>query len=196
MSKIARMLLILTLIIVPLAVLNAQDDEEVLSDVAYGTFIVPAQSGTLVEATEDLFTLTLEGVPESLQWFISMDAVSAGQYLSIEFSSDWSFASQEELLVAEAVLLTENETITLMISEPDYFDGVFSYAATIISIQPFDETIDADNADIPESFESATLFIPLFPEFAGGLQAGMEAREASMRGSGMSRPCRGAFPNC
>lgn len=195
MIKLARISLIFALIIVPLAILNAQDDE-IVEDIAYGTFIMPAESGSLVEAADDLFTLTLEGVPESLQWFINVDAIGAGQYLSIEFSSDWSFASQEELLVAEAVLLTENETVTLMIFEPNYFDGVFSYAAQVISIEPFDETIEADKADLPETFDSATLFIPLFPEFATGLQVGMEAREASMRGSGMSNPCRGRFPNC
>ncbi len=192
MNKISKLIFIIMTLLVPFGVLYAQDEPEE-QEVAYGTFIISASSGSLTEASGETLTLTLEGVPDMIQWFINTDGISAGLYFSTDFNGDWGFASEDGPLVAEAILVTANETITLLISEPSFFEGVFTYAATVVSIIPADEAIDPDKAELPESFDSITLFIPLYPDLSASLIEGLDARLSSTRG-GFSQQSCSRFP--
>lgn len=181
MSKFIRLFMLTVLTVLPLSVILAQDEAE--ADTALnGTWVQSATSGNFTEAEEtDTYILTLATSSDAVQWIETSDSLRAGSYPAIEFQGDWDFAAQEMDLTVEGILTTQTETITLLLSAPVYDDGMFSYTVTVASIQPFDPEADAEKAELPMSFDEATLFIPFTEEFLQALLDGSTARLESTR---------------
>lgn len=170
MKKLTLFVIMVFLAVLPVA---AQEEDEVL-----GTYIQTATSGTF-EETDGMMYLTLQSVPESVLWTISAPAFRGGMYETMSFVGDWSFA--EEGISAAAILTTEDESLLLSLSMPEYDSeaGTITYMVTVEEVTPFDE--DAKEAVTPETFDMATLFISIDNEFFSALRDGMIQRLNSAR---------------
>lgn len=175
MKKLTLFVIMLFLAVLPL---TAQEEDEVL-----GTYIQTAEAGTFAEEDGSMY-LTLEGVPESILWTTSAPSFRGGSYETLSFAGDWSFA--EEGLTSAGILTTENESVLVTLSMPEYDSeaGTITYMVTVDEVIAFDE--DAKDPVAPEEFESATLFINIDSDFYSALRDGMLARMNSTRGTNTS----------
>lgn len=173
-----KLLLCVAILFLTTFSITAQEDEAV-----QGTYIQTAENGSFWE--EDGVTyLTLEAVPESILWTITTPTFRGGVYETLSFVGDWGFATEN--LSTDGILTTENESIKVILSQPEYDSeaGTVTYVVTVEEIVPFDE--DAKDPITPETFETATLFIYMDNDFYTALRDGMVARINSTRGSNIT----------
>lgn len=184
MNKIRIILvLLLFLFTLSLSTVMGQDSTEEGETAPAGTFVITAETGTLTAVEDDNFQLTLEDVSTYARWLITEPNVSAGQYDLFEFSNDWSFASEEETLSTPAVLSTTSESITLSLSDPVYNaeDATLTYNASVESVEAFDAESNDAKADVPETLDDITLFVPLTDAFNRAMVEGRAARAEETR---------------
>ena len=198
MPSLHRIMLFGLLVVLPLSILTAQDEDEASEANATGAYVIDASEGNFQEADQDTLTLTLIGVPDLIQYVLTSNPFAAGQYSTVEFEGDWNFASEESLLALDAILSLEEINVHVTLSDPSYLDGVLSFEAEIEMIDILDPEENDDKAELPDAFQDATLYVPLYPEVAEALIAGRAARVNSARRNvfdpGQCPPSR--FPNC
>lgn len=163
--------LALLLLIVPTAA--AQDAAE--EEITIAPSIIMAQeatSGVLVDNGDETYTLTLEGVDESLPYLMDdTEAPDGGVLESAKLLDAW--AAVEGLASQGAVLQTPEATVLVTLSAPvfDFISGSVSYTVTVEGVV---QEEGAPEVLLPEVFEEATLYIIVSEEFWAGLAEGYE----------------------
>jgi hypothetical protein len=191
--KLVKFFMVLVVLALPLAFVNAQEDEEVVEAVLWsGSYVLTAESGSFVEADEDdTFTLTLSDVSDNANWIVNLPDLASGFLSTLDLIAYWTFQPE---LTATALVTTENESIlvTLSLINDEAYDvdaETLTFLATVSSITPFDPEVDASKVELPEEFEVVTLFINMDVEFAEGIAAGAVARSEGTRNTGTSAAC-------
>jgi hypothetical protein len=141
---------------------NAQED------VYAGFFIQKAESGTMTDNGDGTYTLALQGVGNSFEWLVTSPNAGLGYVDNGEVALDW--ASVPDGLEATAILETQDATLSLTLTGPEYdsMAGSFSYNATIIVPEG-----EKDVPAVPE-FDAATLYIVADTAFVNGLATGAQ----------------------
>lgn len=183
MKKACGILTLLTILFaLSLSTVIAKDTEED-AIVPSGMYVINAESGSFEVTEDDTLQLTLESVPEFMRWLMTEPNMNAGRYGLFDFGNDWRFASEEELLETQGILATDAESITLILSDPVYNaeDETLTYNVQVDSINVYDPEVNDDKAEVPETFASATLFVPMSDDFNRALLRGRDARLESAR---------------
>lgn len=170
MRFFALLSLALLLLLIPSALAQEASEEVVIEPSIIMT--QEASSGVLVDNGDGTYTLTLEGVDESLPYLIDNgDAPDAGVLETAKVMDAW--AAVEGLSVQGAVLQTADATVLVTLSAPvfDFISGSVSYTASVDAIV---QEEGAPEVALPEVFEETTLYILVSEEFWAGLAEGYE----------------------
>lgn len=167
-------LLSLALLILIVPTLGAQDSAAEENSVIAPSIIMAqeASSGVLVDNGDDTYTLTLEGVDESLPYLMDdAEAPDGGVLESAKLLDAW--AAVEGLASEGAVLQTPEATVLVTLSAPvfDFISGSVSYTVIVEGVV---QEEGAPEVLLPEVFEESTLFIIVSEEFWAGLAEGYE----------------------
>jgi hypothetical protein len=161
-------------------VINAQD--EAAAGPVQGFFFVQATAGTLEEGEDETYLLTLEGVPDSLDWVVSTPEYFAGGYETAVVVSEWA-ANVDEPLSTTALLRLEDTTLRLIAGTPVYdpMAGTLTLQVSAVEAFPVEEDSKKKGSDIPDEFDAATLTLVLDDAFSVGLATGSEILAAEGR---------------
>lgn len=179
MKKFSVALITIFALAFSIAVVGAQDIEGTADDVTIGSFAMTDLAGSFA-ATADGMTLTLSDVAETVDYILTVPSLYANRYETVNLAGDW--AAAPDALVAEAVLLLDDLSITLTLSEPAFVNGDLTFAVEIVEFSSDDASfMKAPFA--PDMFAGGSLMIAFDAAFADGIEAGMAARLADVRAS-------------
>ena len=185
--KTLRITFVFALIFGLFAVVSAQDVETETPDLS-GNFVQFADGGSFAEVEDsEAFTLTLNGVAEDTAWQFITPELDGGRMNTNLIALYWDAA---EDLSTSALLETEEVTLELTLSEPDFNAETGEMSFTAIIDELYYTEVGADfkeEASVPAEFGESTLFIVLNQGFIDAFNEGAEM--AGVRGPNVNKNC-------
>jgi hypothetical protein len=186
MKTVVRLMLVAFLVVValPLTSVSAQDNPE-----DAGFFIQQATSGTMT-STDNGYTLQLEGVGDTTTWLTTSPDITYTPFSTGLLVLGWSSASD---LVGLAMLQIGEDVYTVNLSAPEFDEqtGAISYSATVVVPE------GVKDVTVPESFDSASLYIVADTALVNGLIAGAQSSGArAFVCQKVYNPLFGTFDDC
>lgn len=162
----------------------AQDDAETLTmpEDLVGVIVQSAAGGMFEAAEDDMYMLTLEGLaPAAAAYSMAEGEAVSGFFTNADLKDYWNFYAEqegvEEVLTGQGILEIAEYRLTLTLSMPEY-DGEANAVTYMASVDEIvwtgDPEQEPNKLEVPETFDTAVLFIDLTAEFAAGLQAGFD----------------------
>lgn len=163
MKTVIRLIVVALLVVTMLSAVVARADEEI----PVGFFIQNAVSGTMVDGGDGTYTLTLEGVGESVSWLVTAPYQGVAEFNTGQLALAWVSAS--EGFEVSGLFQIGDTTFSLNLSNPmyDVEQGAITYTAAVVVPEG-----EKEAPEVPESFDAATLYIIADDVFMQGLQEG------------------------
>jgi hypothetical protein len=165
MSRLLASLFIVLSLISPFySSILAQEDEEGFEtpESLSGIIVQTASTGEFIDNGDDTYRLILEGVDEETGVFMWMPNLSGGIYSTELLAEEWQ--STPDDLAGDAQLELGDMSISMSVTNPvfDSHMGILEYTVENYEITPD----DPGYLELPEYFETATLFVMVDFDFA------------------------------
>lgn len=184
-----KRVVILLILACMIPTISAQTDSsgEVAGEDVYGVIFFDSSQGELVENRDGTYTLTMQGVPQMVPYWMvtpafmplpteilgpspAADNSSAGIFIVAAMINAWRLNDE---LYAEGWLVTRDSTVHVLLYEPDHYPTTGELTFTVDVIDVFAPPDAKGERVPPRAFRDGMLSVTLDYELMMGLEVGL-----------------------